>query len=75
MPPAAWRCRDRCSRRASRRAPAAARAPARTDLAVVPEADHGLAVPKRGALTETEAMGIVVESTLEWIVREVVGAR
>ncbi len=49
--------------------------PGRTDLAVVPGADHGLAVPKRGALTETEAMGIVVESTLEWIVREVVGAR
>ncbi|TWH01848.1 hypothetical protein L615_001500000210 [Nocardioides sp. J9] len=47
--------------------------PGRTDLAVVPEADHGLAVPKRAALTEADAMAIVVESTLEWIVREVVG--
>ncbi len=47
--------------------------PPRTDLAVVPEGDHGLAVPKRGALTEDDAMGIVVESALEWIVREIVG--
>ena len=35
--------------------------------------DHGLAVPKRGPVTEDEAMAIVVESTLEWIIREVVG--
>lgn len=47
--------------------------PGRTDLAVVPGADHGLAVPKRGPVTEEEAMAIVVESTLEWIIREVVG--
>lgn len=47
--------------------------PPRTDLAVIPEADHGLAVPKRAALTEDDAMSIVVESTLEWIVREIVG--
>ena len=47
--------------------------PGGADLAVVPGADHGLAVPKRGPLSEDEAMGIVVESTLEWIVREVVG--
>ncbi|HVK26937.1 MAG TPA: alpha/beta family hydrolase [Nocardioides sp.] len=47
--------------------------PGRTDLAVVPGADHGLAVPKRGPVTEDEAMAIVVESTLEWIIREVVG--
>lgn len=47
--------------------------PGRTDLAVVPGADHGLAVPKRGPVSEDEAMAIVVESTLEWIVREVVG--
>ncbi|WP_408898944.1 alpha/beta family hydrolase [Nocardioides sp. R1-1] len=48
--------------------------PGRTDLAVVPGADHGLAVPKRGELSQDEALGIVVESTLEWIVREVAGA-
>ena len=47
--------------------------PPRTDLAVVPEADHGMAVPKRGALSEADAMGIIVESALEWIVREIVG--
>lgn len=47
--------------------------PGRTDLAVVPGANHGLAVPKRGPVSEDEAMAIVVESTLEWIIREVVG--
>lgn len=47
--------------------------PEHVDLAVVPEADHGLAVPKRAAITQEVAMDIVVESTLEWIVREIVG--
>lgn len=47
--------------------------PGRTDLAVVPGADHGLAVARSGPVTEEEAMAIVVESTLEWIIREVVG--
>jgi uncharacterized protein len=43
------------------------------DFAVVPEADHGLAVPKRAAVTQDVALDIVVETTLEWIVREIVG--
>jgi predicted alpha/beta-hydrolase family hydrolase len=43
------------------------------DLTVVPGGDHGLKVPARGEVTQAEAMGIVVESTLEWLVREVVG--
>lgn len=43
------------------------------DLAVVPAADHGFKVPARAGLTEAEAMAIIVESTLEWIVREVAG--
>ena len=43
------------------------------DLVVVPGGDHGLKVPARGEVTQDEAMGIVVESTLEWLVREVVG--
>ena len=43
------------------------------DLVVVPEADHSLRVPKRAALTQEEALDVVVESTLEWIVRVVVG--
>jgi predicted alpha/beta-hydrolase family hydrolase len=44
------------------------------DLTVVPFGDHGFAVPARSGLTHAEAMGIVVEATLEWIVREVTGA-
>jgi uncharacterized protein len=45
------------------------------DFAVVPGGDHGLRVPKSAGLTEAEAMEIVVESTLEWLVREVAGSR
>ena len=47
--------------------------PDELDLAVVPAADHGLRVPARGPISQAEAMGIVVEATLEWIVREVTG--
>lgn len=43
------------------------------DLCVVPAADHGLAVPARGPVTQEEAMGVVVQTTLEWLVREVTG--
>ena len=43
------------------------------DMVVIPGGDHGLKVPGRGEVTQDEAMGIVVESTLEWLVREVVG--
>lgn len=49
--------------------------PPRHDLTVVPGADHGFSVPKRGAITGEEALGIIVEAALEWIVREVVGNR
>jgi uncharacterized protein len=45
------------------------------DLVVVPGADHGLKVLKRGGVTEDEVHAILVESTLEWLVREVVGVR
>ena len=45
------------------------------DLCVVPGADHGLKVPARGALSQDEAMALVVEATLEWVVREVTGTR
>lgn len=44
-----------------------------TEMCVVPGADHGLKVPARGPVTADEAMAIVVEATLEWLVREVVG--
>jgi predicted alpha/beta-hydrolase family hydrolase len=43
------------------------------DLAVVPAADHGFAVPRRGELTQEDALGLIVEAALEWAVREVVG--
>jgi predicted alpha/beta-hydrolase family hydrolase len=44
------------------------------DLAVVPEADHALAVPTRSALNPREVKELLVEVALEWIVREVIGA-
>jgi predicted alpha/beta-hydrolase family hydrolase len=47
--------------------------PPDVDLAVVPAADHGFATPKRSGVTEADAMAVVVESVLEWIVREVTG--
>lgn len=49
--------------------------PARHDLAVIPSADHAFSVPKRGDISQEDALGIIVEATLEWIVREVVGNR
>jgi predicted alpha/beta-hydrolase family hydrolase len=47
--------------------------PGHVDLCVVPGADHGFRVPARGSISQQEAMDIVVETTLEWIVREIVG--
>ena len=47
--------------------------PEAIDLAVVPAADHGLKVPRTGPLDQEGALDLVVESTLEWLVREVVG--
>jgi hypothetical protein len=44
------------------------------DLTVVPGADHGLKVAKQAVISQEDAMAIVVESTLEWLVREVIGA-
>ncbi|NUR06651.1 MAG: hydrolase [Nocardioidaceae bacterium] len=44
------------------------------ELAVVPGADHGFKVPRGGPVTPDEAMAIVVEAVLEWVVRDVVGA-
>ena len=45
------------------------------DLAVVPGADHGMKVLKSGPVTHEEALAVVLEATLEWIVREVSGNR
>ena len=49
--------------------------PADTELAVVPDGDHSLRLPKAAGLTQAEALAIVVEATLEWVVREVSGNR
>ena len=43
------------------------------ELTVVPGADHGFKVPKRGPITAEDAMGIIVEAVLEFVVRDVVG--
>ncbi|TCJ31177.1 alpha/beta family hydrolase [Nocardioides jejuensis] len=42
-----------------------------TEMAVVPAADHSFKVPKSGPLTQDDALAVVVEATLEWVVREV----
>ena len=47
--------------------------PGDVEVCVVPGADHGFKVPARGPVSQEEAMEIVVESTLEWLVREVTG--
>jgi uncharacterized protein len=47
--------------------------PDTTELAVVPGGDHGFKVPARGPLSQEDALALVVEATLEWIVREVAG--
>jgi predicted alpha/beta-hydrolase family hydrolase len=49
--------------------------PADHDLTVVPEADHGFKVPKRGVISQDDALAVIVEAVLEWIVREVTGNR
>ncbi len=47
--------------------------PETTDLTIVPSADHGLRVPARAELSQAEALDLVVEAVLEWLVREVTG--
>jgi hypothetical protein len=47
--------------------------PEDVDLTVVPAADHGLKVPASGPLDQAGALALVVESTLEWLVREATG--
>ncbi len=49
--------------------------PDEVQLVVVPGADHGLHVPRRSELTAGDVSGLVVEATLEFVVREVVGNR
>jgi len=49
--------------------------PEGTELAVVPDANHAMAVPKRAALDQAGSLGLVVEATLEWVVRDIAGNR
>ena len=44
------------------------------DLAVVPSADHSFKVPASAPVSQEEVLEIIVESVLEWIIREVAGA-
>lgn len=41
----------------------------------VPGADHGMRVPKSGPLGQDDALALIGQAALEWIVREVAGNR
>jgi len=45
------------------------------DLTVVPGADHSFKVGRQADISQQEVATIIVEATLEWIVRDVVGNR
>lgn len=47
--------------------------PEETNLVVIPGADHGLKVPKRGELSEADSMNLLVEAVVEWLDRQVIG--
>jgi uncharacterized protein len=49
--------------------------PEHQPLVVVPQADHSFKVPRRSGLTDSDVCGIIVEATLEFVVRDVVGNR
>jgi uncharacterized protein len=48
--------------------------PPGTDLAVVPFADHSFKVPKSAPVSQDDALAILVEAALEWIVRDIARA-
>ena len=47
----------------------------RTERADVPAADHSMRVPASAPLSQADALAIVLEATLEWVVREIAGNR
>jgi predicted alpha/beta-hydrolase family hydrolase len=47
--------------------------PEGTELVVVPSGDHGLKVPKSAPVSADDVSAMLVEATLEWLVREVTG--
>jgi predicted alpha/beta-hydrolase family hydrolase len=48
--------------------------PPQTEMVVVPAADHSFKVPARGDVRPADVLDLIVESTLEWVTREVVGS-
>lgn len=49
--------------------------PESLELAVVPAADHSMKVPRSAGIAPAEALGLIVEATLEWLVRDIAGNR
>ena len=49
--------------------------PESVEMAVVPDADHSFKVPAAAPLSQDDALALVLEATLEWVVREVSGNR
>jgi predicted alpha/beta-hydrolase family hydrolase len=49
--------------------------PEHQPLVVVPQADHSFKVPRRSGLTDSDVCGLIVEATLEFVVRDIVGNR
>jgi predicted alpha/beta-hydrolase family hydrolase len=49
--------------------------PDSVELAVVPAADHGMKVPRSADVSQADALAVVLEATLEWVVRDVAGNR
>lgn len=42
------------------------------DLCVVPAADHSFVTARRAAVSQAEALAVLVEGTLEWLVRDII---
>ncbi|WP_377269473.1 alpha/beta family hydrolase [Peterkaempfera sp. SMS 1(5)a] len=51
------------------------RLPAGAELVPVPDADHGFAVPKRGTVTQEEALAVVTGAVGDWALRTAAAAR
>jgi predicted alpha/beta-hydrolase family hydrolase len=45
--------------------------PDSVDIVPIPDADHGLAVPKRGELDQDETLALITEAVVEWITARV----
>jgi predicted alpha/beta-hydrolase family hydrolase len=49
--------------------------PEDTNMVVVPAGDHSFKVAKSAPLSQDDALGVILEATLEWIVRDIAGNR